>query len=92
MKLMPGITHASTWQTMCTWLAVNSMDYTKPMTTDMKVLETVCALDYMVVKRENETLAAILAYLWVTAKAASETQSIDLTKCMLGRTVETFAR
>ena len=44
-------------------------------------------LDYELIQIESEVAAAILSYLWLTARAAAEVNGIDIDETMLGQTV-----
>ena len=66
------------------------VDYTKPLVGDFRALEAIFSLDYLAVRRENEMLAAILAFLWVQAKTAAESSEIEIGDCHLARTISSF--
>ena len=46
-------------------MAHSRVDYTRPLTDDLRALNAIFSLDYLAVHRENQMLAAILAFLWV---------------------------
>ena len=90
VAVLPGHSLANSWHSVNTQMAHSRVDFSRPLSNDFKALEAIIGLDYLAVRRENEALAAVLAYLWITAKAAAESSEIEIGDCLLARTISSF--